>query len=53
MALTSLEVDSMEHSPSWEASSHSAGQEIPAFYGTRRFITVFKTTRHWSLSWVR
>jgi len=22
-----------------------------AFYGTRRFITVFKRIRHWSLSW--
>jgi hypothetical protein len=24
-----------------------------AFYGTRRFITVFKTALHWSLSWPR
>jgi len=23
------------------------------FYGTRRFITVSTTARHWSLSWVR
>jgi hypothetical protein len=31
----------MEQSPSWEANSHSASQEIPRFYGARRFITVF------------
>jgi hypothetical protein len=27
--------------------------KFPAFYGTRRFITVFTTARHWSLSWAR
>jgi len=32
--------------------NHSAGQVIPAF-GTRTFITVFTTTRHWSLYWAR
>jgi hypothetical protein len=26
---------------------------FPAFYGTRWFITVFTTARHWSLSWAR
>jgi len=26
---------------------------FPAFYGTRRFITVFRTARHWSVSWAR
>jgi len=25
-------------------------RKFPAFYGTRRFITVFTTARHWSLS---
>jgi hypothetical protein len=30
----------LEHNP-WEASSHSTSQEIPAFYKTQRFITVF------------
>jgi hypothetical protein len=44
--------NSMEQRPSWEASGHSASQEIPCLYGTRRFITVF-TTRHSSLSWAR
>jgi hypothetical protein len=33
----------MELSPSWEA----------AFYGTRRFITVFMRALHWSPSWAR
>jgi len=28
----------------------AASQEIPAFYGTRRFITVFTSARHLSLS---
>jgi hypothetical protein len=26
-------------------------KKFPAFYGTRRFITMFTTARHWSLSW--
>jgi hypothetical protein len=42
---------SMEQSPSWEANRSSASQEIPAFYGTRRFITAFTSARHLSLSW--
>ena len=28
----------------------AASQEIPAFYGTRRFISVFTSARHLSLS---
>jgi hypothetical protein len=28
-------------------------KNFPAFYGTRRFITVFKRALHWSLSWAR
>jgi hypothetical protein len=27
--------------------------QFPAFYGTRRFITVFTRALHWSLSWAR
>jgi len=42
---------SMEQSP-WEADSHSV-KKFPTFYGTRRFITVFTTARHWSLPWTR
>jgi hypothetical protein len=41
---------SIEHSHSRETKSHSARSEIPwAFYGLKRFITVFTTARHWSL----
>jgi hypothetical protein len=37
-----------------EASSGSASQEIPRFfYGIRIFITLFKFSSHWSLSWAR
>jgi hypothetical protein len=43
----------MEQSTSLEAKNHSAGKEILRFYGIRRFITVFTTSRHWSLSWAR
>jgi len=25
----------------------------PTYYGTRRFITVLTTVRHWSISWAR
>jgi hypothetical protein len=28
-------------------------KKFTAFYGNRRFITVLKTARHWSLSWAR
>jgi hypothetical protein len=28
-------------------------KKFPAFYGTRRFITLFGRTRHWDLSWGR
>jgi hypothetical protein len=28
-------------------------KKCPASYGTRKFITVFTTARHWSLSWAR
>jgi hypothetical protein len=28
-------------------------KKCPAFYGTQMFIIVFRTARHWSLSWVR
>jgi hypothetical protein len=42
----------MVHSP-WEASSHSASQDISHFYGTGRFITVFTKACHCSLSWAR
>jgi len=34
----------MEHTPSWEAYSHSASQVISCLYGTRRFIIVFTGT---------
>lgn len=27
--------------------------KLPAFYGTRNFVTVFTTARHFSLSWAR
>jgi hypothetical protein len=42
-----------ELSPSWEAANCAATQELPAFYGTRRFITMFTRAFHWSLSWAR
>jgi hypothetical protein len=31
----------------------AASQEIPRIYGTPKFITVFKSARHLSLSWAR
>jgi len=37
----------VELSPSWEANILSAGQEIPPFYGPRRFITIFLRSGHW------
>jgi len=43
----------MEWSSCWETNNHSASEEITAFRGTRRFITVFTRAPHWSLSWAR
>jgi len=45
--------NSMEQSPSWEATDHSASQEIPCLYGTPWFITMFTRAHHWSLSRTR
>lgn len=41
MAISFKDAVSKEQSPSCEAYSCSASQEIAAFYGTRAFITVF------------
>jgi hypothetical protein len=43
----------MEQSFPWKVTSVSASQEFPTFYGTQKFITVFKTARHLFLSWAR
>ena len=48
--LTYLLTYSVEQSPSLEANQFSASQEIPSFYGTRRFITAFISVHHLSLS---
>jgi len=42
----------MEQSYSWQANNQ-LGKKFLAFYGTRRFITVFTADRHWSLSWAK
>ena len=42
---------SMKQSPSSETNHMSASQEFPAFYGARRFITLFTSARHLSKSW--
>jgi hypothetical protein len=42
---------SMEQSPSWKANCFATSQEIPAFYGTRRYLTALTNGRHLSLSW--
>jgi hypothetical protein len=36
--------------PSWEVNNRQLGKKFPAFYGIRRFITVFTRAR---LSWAR
>jgi hypothetical protein len=43
----------MELRPSWEAPVVQLPKNLPAFYGTRRFITVFTRALHWSLFWAR
>jgi hypothetical protein len=38
-------------SPSWQANSSSANQEIPRILWNLRFITALTRARHLSLSW--
>jgi hypothetical protein len=38
---------------SLEVHSYTAGQNIPRFYRTRRFVTVFTKANIWTLSWAR
>ena len=42
---------SMEQSPSLEITGFQLVKKIPAFYGTRRFMTAVTSARHLSLSW--
>ena len=42
--------DYMEHSSSWKGDNISV-KKLPAFYGTRRFCTVFTTVHHLFLYW--
>ena len=46
-----LHTYSMEQSTSGEADRFSPSQEIPIFFGTRKFIIAFSSARHLSLSW--
>jgi hypothetical protein len=46
-------VNHMEKSPFEKLNSHSANQEIPTFYETRRFVAIFTRAHPWSLSWVK
>jgi hypothetical protein len=41
--------NSMEQSPSREANSHTAGQEIPILLWNLKVHTVFTRSHHWSL----
>jgi hypothetical protein len=41
------------NSPSWDADSFLASQKKSAFFGTRRFMTSFKTACHLFLCWER
>ena len=43
---------SLEQS-TWQTNSSSTIKKFSAFYGTRRFITMFVTAHHLSLSWDR
>jgi hypothetical protein len=43
----------VEQSPSSEANSRPESQELLDFYTILRFITVYTTARHWTLTWDR
>lgn len=46
------EMKSMEKSP-WEGNNCYVTQEMPVFYGTQVFVTMFTTAHHCTLSWSR
>lgn len=48
---TQINKYSVERSPNWEANWFPASEEIPAFYETRRVITIFTTAHHLTLLW--
>jgi len=50
LVLTDWLTDSVDKSPPWDLTFTQL-VKFGAFYGTRRFITVFITARHWSLSY--
>jgi len=43
----------MEQKPFGKATSSQLVKKFPAFYGNRRYITIFTRTLHWFLSWAR
>jgi len=49
---TDRPTNSMEKRP-WEANITQQVHKFLAFYGTRRFITLFTRSRYWSISWAR
>jgi len=49
--LLTPKTNSMGKSPSWEAKSSSASQEITTPYGTHKFITTFTTAHNLSHFW--
>ena len=51
--LTDWLTNSMEHSTPWEANKSSASQTIPAFHGTRSFITSLTSALQLPLSQAR
>jgi hypothetical protein len=44
--------NSMQSSPSWEATTCWITKNFSTFYGTCKFITMFTRALHWSLSWL-
>jgi len=37
----------MEQSDSWDIGSPETVKKLPAFYGTRKFISVFRRSSQW------
>jgi len=42
-----------DQNPFWEPNRFSGSQEIPSFYGTLRFITMFTTAHHLLPTWAK
>jgi len=50
---TTQQINSTQLKPSWEVNSYATSQKIPHILWNTRFIAMFATAHHMSLSWAK